>query len=550
MGIYNILVYLSNIFNNIIYIIKILFKGDFMKIGAIYVRKSVQTEKGESIQNQIDICKDYAIKKNISINASLIYCDDGYSGKDFNRPEFQRMIIELKQNKFNVLICYRLDRISRSLNDFSNLSEDLEEHNISFVSVKELFDTSTPIGMSMMYIASVFSQLERETIAERLRDNMSKLSRTGRWLGGVTPTGFKSILTIHIDEDLNKRKMHKLIPINSELDIVKIIFNKFLDLKSLSALEAYCNNSNLKSKNNLPFSKTTLKQILTNPVYCIADERLYNHLNANSFSISNSKKDFNSVSGVLLYNINDEKVISLAKHRGIIESIEWIQIQDILINNKKRPYRQGTSSVGVLSGIIRCSDCGSLMRVKHGRKITNGVSYYYVCTLKEKNKNKCSISNLNGIYIDKIIFKYIQSIHIKSEFLYFLLIYLKLDIIDFKKHKEYKAIGVSVDNSLKLNSLYNSLDILRGQLEVNKDSSSYKYIFNEISSIENKISASTYFNNSTEKSDLIVLESQFYKQILLQFDILSLPFIDKKYLLNKIIEYIIWDDIKLKIHIN
>ena len=87
---------------------------------------------------------------------------------------------------------YRLDLISRNIGDFAELIEDLGDRHIDFISIREQFDTSSPMGRAMMYIASVFSQLERENIAERIRDNMYELSKTGRWLGGTTPTGYAS----------------------------------------------------------------------------------------------------------------------------------------------------------------------------------------------------------------------------------------------------------------------------------------------------------------------------------------------------------------------
>lgn len=515
-----------------------------MKIGAIYVRKSVQTGRGDSIQNQIDLCKDYAKKRNILIDDLHIYCDQGYSGKDFNRPEFKIMINDLKQGKFNVLICYRLDRISRSLNDFSNLSEILEEHKISFVSIKELFDTSTPIGKSMMYIASVFAQLERETIAERLRDNISKLARTGRWLGGVSPTGFESIATA---------RASKLTPIESELHTVKVLFNRFLELNSLSSLENYCTNDDLKSKNNLPFSKTTLKQILTNPVYCIADHELYDYLDSNGFSISNNKNEFNSVNGVLLYNIDGENIVSLAEHHGVIESKEWIEVQEILSNNRKKPYRQGTSSIGLMSGLIKCGYCGSLMRVKHGRRNANSISYYYVCTLKESDRKKCDISNLNGPNTDMIACKQLQESHTEKSFLHFISKYLNLDIIDFKTNNEnHNKISI-FDSSEDLNTLYSNLATLKHQLNFNKNSSSCKYIICQMERLEKKISlkldSQSEYTNTDKNFKILHLDNLCYEQLLVKFDIGLLSFESKQYLINRLLNYVIWDEVKLRLHI-
>lgn len=149
---------------------------------AIYSRKSIFTGKGESIENQIQLCKEYGDR--LGIKKYLIYEDEGFSGGNTNRPKFQQLIKDAENKKFDVLICYRLDRISRNVADFSSTLELLEKNNISFISISEQFDTATPMGRAMVYIASVFAQLERETIAERVRDNMLQLAKTGRWFGG------------------------------------------------------------------------------------------------------------------------------------------------------------------------------------------------------------------------------------------------------------------------------------------------------------------------------------------------------------------------------
>ena len=133
-----------------------------MKIAAIYSRKSKITGIGESIINQIELCKQEC--RHLGIEEFRIYEDEGFSGKNIKRPEFQKMLMDAKEKQFQVLICYRLDRISRNISDFSTLINQLDSLNISFISVNEQFDTSTPMGRAMMYIASVFAQLERETI--------------------------------------------------------------------------------------------------------------------------------------------------------------------------------------------------------------------------------------------------------------------------------------------------------------------------------------------------------------------------------------------------
>ena len=161
-----------------------------MKKAAIYSRKSLFTGKGESIENQIELCRNYLERYYPDVTDFSIYEDEGFTGGNTNRPKFQQLLKDIKSGCIDVLICYRLDRISRSVADFATTYNMLEEHNVSFVSLKEQFDTSTPMGKAMLYISSVFAQLERETIAERVRDNMLLLSKTGRWLGGQEPFGF------------------------------------------------------------------------------------------------------------------------------------------------------------------------------------------------------------------------------------------------------------------------------------------------------------------------------------------------------------------------
>ena len=155
----------------------------------IYSRKSIYTGKGESIENQIELCRSYISSKYpCDPDPHIkIYEDEGFSGKNTERPQFEKMLcdIQLGPARFRNRLRDRLDRISRSVSDFSTFIEKLNRLGISFLCIKEEFDTSRPMGKAMMYIASVFSQLERETIAERVRDNMLLLARSG--CGGAAP---------------------------------------------------------------------------------------------------------------------------------------------------------------------------------------------------------------------------------------------------------------------------------------------------------------------------------------------------------------------------
>lgn len=284
-----------------------------MKIVAVYSRKSKQTDKGESIETQINLCRDYIkrIFPSEEIKILLYNEGEGVSGGDSERKKFNELIRDAKNKKYNVLICYRLDRVTRSVADFSDLIEELNDNNISFISVKEQFDTSTPMGRAMMYIASVFAQLEREIGAERIKDNMRELAKTGRWLGGTTPTGYESVgfelLNIKETNENNEierktKKAFMLKEINEEMIIIKIIFQKFLELKSLTALETFAINDNIKTKNKKEFTRFTLKTILTNPVYAISDLDMYEYFLENEIEVFSRKDEFDGIHGIMAYN--------------------------------------------------------------------------------------------------------------------------------------------------------------------------------------------------------------------------------------------------------
>ncbi len=154
----------------------------------------------------------------------------------------------------------------------------------------------------MMFMISVFAQLERDTIAERIRDNMIELAKTGRWLGGTTPTGFKSEQIENITIDNKKRKLYKLSPIDDEIIISKSLFHKFLELKSLTKLETYTIQNDIKTKNGKLYTRWALTNILTNPVYAMADEDTLEYFKNFGIEIYADEKEFNGTQGLMVYN--------------------------------------------------------------------------------------------------------------------------------------------------------------------------------------------------------------------------------------------------------
>ncbi len=390
---------------------------------AIYSRKSKFTGKGESIGNQVELCKEYIRMHYGESQSIVVYEDEGFSGGNLNRPDFKKMMDAAKKRKFKAIIVYRLDRISRNISDFAGLIEELSHLDIAFLSIKEQFDTGTPMGRAMMYIASVFSQLERETIAERIRDNMHELAKTGRWLGGTTPTGYESESVKSITIDGKAKKACKLKVIPEEAEIIKQIYDLYVETDSQTMTETELMKRGIKTKNGKYFTRFSIKAILQNPVYVIADKEAYDYfvkVNADLFS---DREAFDGVHGIMAYNRTEQEkgkttvfrpanewIVSVGQHQGLISGKEWVLVQESLERNKIKAYHKPRSNEALITGLLYCS-CGSRMYPKLSRrKTTDGKPIYtYVCKIKERSQRTiCNGKNVNGNALDMAIIEQIK----------------------------------------------------------------------------------------------------------------------------------------------
>ncbi len=388
---------------------------------AIYSRKSKFTGKGESVENQAELCRQYiaSVYGGEALEGALVYEDEGYSGGNLDRPQFREMMAGLKKNRVRAIVVYRLDRISRNIGDFANLINDLGDRGVEFISIREKFDTSSPMGRAMMYIASVFSQLERETIAERIRDNMRELAKTGRWLGGVAPLGYRSESFTRAGAGGREKRACKLARVPGETALVKEIFDTFLETNSLTLTAAHFYAKGVKTRQGKDFTRFAVRNILTNPVYMDADGAAYGYFSQKGAEIFAPREAFDGEHGVMAYNRTlqrpgkanvelpaEEWIVSVGGHRGLISGAQWVRVQNMLSENSRKSYRKPRSGTALLSGLLICGECGGCMRPKRtSRRDGRGEPVYtYMCVTREMSRGeRCHMRGVNGNALDAAV---------------------------------------------------------------------------------------------------------------------------------------------------
>lgn len=524
---------------------------------AIYSRKSKFTGKGESIENQIELCKNQLINKyNIKEENIKIYQDEGFTGYNTNRPQFQEMIKDIRNKKIKCVIVYRLDRISRNVTDFCNLKNEFIKYNTDFISVTENFDTSTPMGRAMLMISSVFAQLERDTIAERIRDNMYELAKTGRWLGGNTPLGYKSEKVETLSVDGKRKNLYKLDIVFEEAEIIKLIWNKMCELKSLSKLEVYLLQKGIKTRNGNNFTRFSLITILKNPVYVVADNKIkdfFEKMNVTIYETGIEK--CNGINGLLAYNKREELmgktksykditewIIAVGKHQGIIPSQQFIKVWNLIVNNKDKRCRVPRQNTSILSGIIRCKHCGNYMRPRLRNTVTidNKRNFSYLCVLKEKSRKRlCKCKNINGIETDMIVIEKISELKLPT---YMLINKIKL-LINNKEKKSDKRINelqtlntILSRNKRKVEALIDKMAIIDGEL-IADITAQIKSIKSKNLEIEKRIiELSKETEKEIDKDEVTVLALNIINKYMGSFD--SLNIVDKRLMIKSLVNTI------------
>lgn len=325
---------------------------------AIYVRVStnVQAEEGYSIDEQIDKLTSYCKIKDWVVYD--IYKDGGFSGGNINRPALEKLIIDAERKRFDTVLVYKLDRLSRSQKDTLYLIEDVfSKNNISFLSLQENFDTSTPFGKAMVGLLSVFAQLEREQIKERMQLGMLGRAKSGK------PMMFTNVSFGYTYSP----KTQKLTINQAEAIIVKQIFDEFIGGMSSLRLMAYLNDNNIL-RNGKKWNYQGIQRILRNPVY-IGKVKYHN----------------------VLYQGLHEPIISKEKYYKAQKILDARQTE-MKIKGKNRQFK----AKYMLSGTAKCGYCGAPLRIKIGNKRLDGTRLRaYQCCNRYPRKNSVVTYNNN-----------------------------------------------------------------------------------------------------------------------------------------------------------
>jgi site-specific DNA recombinase len=236
---------------------------------AIYTR--VSTDQGldqefNSLDAQYDASSAY-IKSQAHAGWTLIrsrYDDGGYSGGSTDRPDLQRLLDDIRARKIDVIVVYKVDRLTRSLADFAKLVELFDAHRVSFVSVTQQFNTTTSMGRLTLNVLLSFAQFEREVTSERIRDKIAASKRKGLWVGGPLPLGYDM-------------KDGKVVVVEEEAERVRLIYRRYLELSGVNALvrdlteRDICTKAKLLAngtiRGGIPFQRGTLFYLLRNRFY-------------------------------------------------------------------------------------------------------------------------------------------------------------------------------------------------------------------------------------------------------------------------------------------
>ncbi|MBI3865342.1 MAG: recombinase family protein [Planctomycetia bacterium] len=305
------------------------------------------------------------------------YDDPGYTGANVDRPGLRRLLADIEAGQVDVVLCYKVDRLSRSLLDFSRLLETFDKHGVAFTSVTQAFNTSTSMGRLTLNILLSFAQFEREMISERTHDKIASARRKGKWSGGHPILGY----------DVVDRK---LVVNKAEASRVRQIFELYLEHQALIATVQDLDRRGWKTKRwsmrkggergGRPFDKSLLYNLLTNPAYI----------------------------GKVRYK--DE--VHAGEHQGIVDPEVFDRVQTLLRRNHRTGGAEARNQFGaLLKSLLRCVPCQSSMTHTHSTKGDSRRYRYYVClTAQKRGWNACPSQSVPAAEIEQFVIDQIRCI--------------------------------------------------------------------------------------------------------------------------------------------
>ena len=343
-------------------------------MNAIYARQSVDRADSISIESQIEFCR-YELRG----ADCRIYTDRGYSGKNTQRPAFAEMMRDIEQGLITRVIVYKLDRISRSILDFSNMMERFGRRGVEFVSTTEKFDTSSPMGRAMLNICIVFAQLERETIQKRVADAYFSRSRKSFYMGGRVPYGYRLVPASIAGV---RTSMYEIEP--EEAEQIRLIYELYArpECSCGDIIRHFRERGILKR--GKPWGRTRLAEVLRSPVYVRADLSVYEFFRERGAILVNGPGDFIGTNGCYSYKGRDRpgrrgadpegSCLVLAPHEGIVPAQLWLQCQAKCAQPQQiRPSQKAKHTW--LAGKVKCGVCGYALVEK--RRSRSGARYLF-----------------------------------------------------------------------------------------------------------------------------------------------------------------------------
>ena len=360
------------------------------RIDAIYGRQSIDKKDSISIESQFEFCR-YELKG----GEGKEYKDKGYSGKNIERPDFQRLLQDIRLGLIKRVIVYKLDRISRSIVDFAKLMELFKQYNVEFVSCTEKFDTSTPMGRAMLNICIVFAQLERESIQMRVQDAFYSRCTKGYYMRGRTPYGFDTEPIV-----MDGIKTKKLVE-NAEMDFAELMYQMYAEPGN-----SYGDITRYFVKNSIDvygkaLQRAFISKLLRNPVYVQADMDIYEYFKAQGVKIESPPEMFTGDNSCYLYQgrEGEEQILVIAPHQGRIPSSLWLTVQRKLSQNTS--FQNGRKCHNTwLAGKIKCGKCGYALKTTH-----NPSGYEYLrCSKRADHKGCPGCGTLRKTEFEQFIF--------------------------------------------------------------------------------------------------------------------------------------------------